>query len=240
MKILYIYPHPDDESFGPAHAMHRQLRQGHNVYLLTLTRGGATKQRFKYNLSIEEMGEVRYKEMLKVEKVLGLTRMTVLDLPDGGLKEMDPREIEKVVEKQIHQIKPDILVSYPVAGISGFYDHLVMHAVAKRVFVVMKEKYGYPKRLAFQAPSAQQAEQSSHFPLKGLKENEIDCIFKVEKQDIAAAHKALDCYETFQETIEKSRVKKFIKNDVYFEFFGESFNPPLKDLTESLSDNQTN
>ena len=68
MKILYIYPHPDDESFGPGNVMHKQVREGHEVYLLTLTKGGATKMRFELNLSIEEMGEVRYKEMLCVEK----------------------------------------------------------------------------------------------------------------------------------------------------------------------------
>ena len=69
MKILYIFPHPDDESFGPAHLMSKQRRDGHDVYLLTLTKGGATKQRHKYGYSIEEMGEIRYKEMLDVEKV---------------------------------------------------------------------------------------------------------------------------------------------------------------------------
>jgi LmbE family N-acetylglucosaminyl deacetylase len=99
MKILYIYPHPDDESFGAAHVISKQRRQGHELYLLTLSRGGATKQRFKYNYSIAEMGEVRYREMLEVEKVLDLTEMMVLDLPDSGLKEIDPREIEDVVKK---------------------------------------------------------------------------------------------------------------------------------------------
>ena len=63
MKILYIYPHPDDESFGPAHAMSKQRREGHEVYLLTLTKGGATKQRYKLGYTVEEMGEIRKKEM---------------------------------------------------------------------------------------------------------------------------------------------------------------------------------
>jgi LmbE family N-acetylglucosaminyl deacetylase len=74
--------------------MTKQRRQGHGVYLLTLTKGGATRQRFKYDYSIEEMGDVRFREMLEVEKVLGLSGMTVLDMPDSGLKEMDPRVIE--------------------------------------------------------------------------------------------------------------------------------------------------
>ncbi len=125
MKILYIFPHPDDESFGPAHAICKQLREGHEVYLLTLTKGGATKQRFRFNYSVEEMGEVRYKEMLCVEKVLGLSGMTVLDLPDSGLKEMDPRDIDKVICEHIEKIKPAVVVTYPVHGVSGFHDHLL-------------------------------------------------------------------------------------------------------------------
>ena len=43
-----------------------------------------------------------------------------------------------------------MLVSYPVHGISGFHDHLVMHAVAKRVYLDLKDQGAtYLKRLAF-------------------------------------------------------------------------------------------
>jgi len=35
MKILYVFPHPDDESFGPARAIAAQVRAGHEVFLLT-------------------------------------------------------------------------------------------------------------------------------------------------------------------------------------------------------------
>ena len=120
MKILYIFPHPDDESFGPARAMSKQRRQGHEVYLLSLTKGGATKQRFKFGYSIEEMGEIRYKEMQEVARVLDLSGMTVLDLPDSGLKEMDPRDIEKVIIEEIERIQPQVVVTYAVHGISVF------------------------------------------------------------------------------------------------------------------------
>ena len=66
MKILYIFPHPDDESFGPANAMSKQRRQGHEVHLLTLTKGGATRQRHKYGYSVEEMGELLRKADLVI------------------------------------------------------------------------------------------------------------------------------------------------------------------------------
>ena len=117
MQALYVFAHPDDESFGPARAMSKQRRQGHEVYLLTLTRGGATRQRHKYGYSIAEMGEVRYKEMLDVAKVLDMSGMTVLDLPDSGLKEMDPREIERVVAEHIQALEPQVVVTDAVHGI---------------------------------------------------------------------------------------------------------------------------
>jgi LmbE family N-acetylglucosaminyl deacetylase len=234
MKILYIFPHPDDESFGPAAAMSKQRRQGHEVHLLTLTKGGATKQRHKYGYSVEEMGEVRHREMLDVEKALDMSGMTVLDLPDSGLKEMDPREIERVIREEIERLRPDIVVTYAVHGISGFHDHIVSHAVVKRQYVEMAEKAAYLKRLALFTIPQEQAEKSAHFHLSGSTEDEIDCVFEVDEVDVQNNIKALDCYVTFQETIEKSGIKDHIGNRVTFEIYGESHNPPLRDLFEGL------
>ena len=235
MKILYIYPHPDDESFGPARAMVKQRRQGHEVYLLTLTKGGATKQRFKYGYSIEEMGDIRYNEMLDVAKTLDLTEMTVLDLPDSGLKEMDPREIEQVIMEHIKRIQPQVVVTYAVHGISGFHDHLVAHAVVKHAYVQLKETSPWLKRLAFHTVTKELADRSTHFRLNHSTPEEIDCVFPVDKEDIEKNLDALDCYKTFEETIEKSGIKNFVRTkDIAFEIYRENHEPPLTDLFEKL------
>lgn len=237
MRILYIFPHPDDESFGPAAAMHQQLKQGHEVHLLTLTKGGATKQRHKLGLTVDEMGEVRYREMLAVKETLGLTGMRVLDLPDNGLKDMDPREIEKVVSQHIQELEPEVVVSYPVHGISGFHDHLIMHYVAKRVFLQLKDEGNdYLKRLAFftlpdsEAPSMQNGE----FRLKRSQPEDIDCVIPLQPDDQQMLVDCLNCYETYQDTIEAIGVVEKIGDKVYFEIFGEHFDPPLADLTEQM------
>ena len=234
MRVLYVYPHPDDESFGPAHVMHRHRREGHDVYLLTLTRGGATRQRFKYDYTVDRMGEVRLAEMLDVEKALNLSGMTVLDLPDSGLKEMDPRDIEKVVREGIEAVEPNVIVSYPVHGISGFHDHLVTHAVIKRVFLEMKPTHAYLKRLAFITLFEDSAAKAEHFRLSGSTDAEIDCIIESEEVDRQAHLAALDCYTTFQETIDKSGVRDHAGTPSPFEFFQESLDPPLTDLFEEL------
>ena len=233
-KILYIFPHPDDESFGPANVMSLQRRQGHEVYLLTLTKGGATKQRHKYGYSIDEMGEVRYKEMIDVAKVLNLSEMTVLDLPDSGLKEMDPRDIERVIKLEIKKIKPDVIVTYAVHGISGFHDHLICHGVVKRVFVEMKEEVPYLKRLALFTITEESAKKQTHFKISGSTDKEIDIIVDVDDEDMQNAIKALDCYVTFKETIDASNIKDQIPKQVVFEIFREKHEPKLKDFFEKI------
>ncbi|HGJ65680.1 TPA: PIG-L family deacetylase [bacterium] len=238
-KILYIYPHPDDESFGPAAVIHSQIKKGHSVYLLTLTKGGATQQRHRLGLTIDEMGEIRYKEMLEVEKVLGLSEMTVLDFPDSGLKEIDVRIIEQAIKNHIKKIMPDIVVSYPVHGISGFHDHLVTHAVVKRVYLELKDHgCNFLKRLAFWTllDSGEPTWIANDMPrLKLTEEALIDCIVTLKDDDIQAMRDALNCYVTYRETIKKSGVIEKVGNKAYFEIFGEDFKPVLDDLTSYIA-----
>jgi LmbE family N-acetylglucosaminyl deacetylase len=237
MRILYIFPHPDDESFGPAPVIHKQVEDGHSVFLLTLTRGGATKVRHRLGLSVPQMGEVRYREMLQVAKVLELTGMTVLDLPDSRLAEMDPRALETIVMDHIHQIRPQLIVSYPVHGVSGFHDHLVTHAIVKRVFLQMRDNGSdYLKRLAFLTIPNQVTEpmQAGKFWMKQSDPDVIDCEILLNEKDLEVFKAALSCYETYRETIEKSGVLQAIGDRVHFEIYGEDHKPPLQDLTEGI------
>ncbi|MCH8567785.1 MAG: PIG-L family deacetylase [Balneolales bacterium] len=234
--ILYIFPHPDDESFGPPAGIAQQISQGHEVYLLTLTKGGATKVRHDLGLSIEEMGEIRYQEMINVAEKLRLTGMTVLDLPDSGLKNMFPQIIEQTVEDHVLAIKPDILVTYAVHGISGFHDHLVSHAVVKRVFCHLRSNgHLWLKRLALYTLGPN-SETEGYFKLNNSTEEEIDCIIQTNSEEHQIALSALYCYKTYMETIRKTRMDERIGEPVHFEFFQESFSPPLNSLTEQLRD----
>lgn len=235
MKILYIFPHPDDESFGPAPAISAQLREGHEVHLLTLTKGEATKQRFRLKVDKKEMGEIRYQEMLNVEKTLCLTGMEVLNLPDGELKNIDPILIEYQVEMHINNLMPDVIVTYAVHGVSGFHDHLVSHAVVKRVFCQMKlDGSLFPKRLAFFTRMGEVSNEGK-FRLEASAGEEIKFIQKCTEEDMQKFRDALDCYESYQQVIEDSGVKNEVSNEVPFEIFGEDIDGRLGSIVEGIT-----
>lgn len=238
MKALYIFPHPDDESFGPAPVIYRQIKNGLEVHLLTLTKGGATKMRFKYDLSIEEMGEVRYNEMLKVQEVLGLTSMTILDYPDGGMAHIDPREFEAVIKNHIDKIKPEIIVTYPIHGISGHHDHLACHAIVKRLFCELKERseYTFLKRLAFLTLPTPNEDESKggNSNVRTTKKQYIDCIINLNQEEVSKLKESLYCHESFIDVIKETNVIEHIGNKVHFEFFNEDFDEHVQELDFGL------
>ena len=239
MKILYIFPHPDDESYGPASAMYRQLQQGHEVHLLTLTKGGATKVRFDLGLSVKEMGEIRHKEMLEVAKVLGLSSFTIWDWPDSGLQDVDPRNLERAIAEFIRNLKPEIVVSYPVHGISGFHDHLITHAVVKRVFLQLLDEgtNGYLRRLAFY--TIKDHGQATFSPdgfirMRHSSTERIDCEIHITASELEKNKEALYCYKSYMKVIEASNIMERLGNIAHFEFYDEHFETPVGELTDGL------
>lgn len=232
-RILYIFPHPDDESFGPAPGIVAQKRQGHEVHLLTLTRGGATKQRHEFGYSIEEMGEVRFREMQCVREVLDLDDMTVLDLPDGGLDEMDPHDIEADVRRAMEHSRPDVVVTYAGHGISGHPDHLVTHQIVKRVFCELRDRTKGPRRLAFFTLRLEgRPDRPAH--LSGSPDDRIDALEPVTGADLRIAARALQCYETYRRVVEEHQPLREVEEAVVFELFQERCSPELVGLCTNL------
>lgn len=235
MRILYVFSHPDDESFGPSRAIAAQRRAGHEVYLLTLTRGEATSVRHKFGWTLEEMGAARHREMQEVQKVLDLTGMNVLGFPDGTLKELDPWAIEAAVRDEILSVRPHVVVTFPVHGISGFHDHIVTHTTVTRSYLEFHGP-GNPwlQRLAYFTLVTPPEEFPWHVNV--TKPEEIDCAFEVTNAEMELYHAALDCYVSYAEVIAKTKIHDFFRKDVYFEIFREDHKPPLTDLFAGLKE----
>ena len=234
MRILYVFPHPDDESFGPARAMAAQRRQGHEVYLLTLTRGEATKVRHTFGWTLEQMGDARYRELMSVSTTLDLSDIRVSRLPDSALKELDPWTVEQPIRDELSRVEPHIVVTFPIHGISGFHDHIVTHFAVTRAYLDLRRaNVPWLRRLAFFTLASAPAGFPWHVSVSAP--GEIDCVQRVTEADMDRYHRALDCYVTYAEVIARTRIHDVFDKDVHFELFREDHKPPLADLCEGLA-----
>jgi hypothetical protein len=111
---------------------------------------------------------------------------------------------------------------------------LVCHAVVKRAYVELRERAPYLKRLAFWTITEEGTDQSELFHLTGSKAEDIDVVVTVDEVDVEAQRRALDCYVTYRETIERAGARRNIPQAAVFELYQEAHDPPLSSLVEEL------
>jgi LmbE family N-acetylglucosaminyl deacetylase len=172
-----------------------------------------------------------------VAETLDLTSLTVLEYPDGRLAELNPLTLEDEIAGHVHDTEPDVVVTYPVHGVSGHPDHLVTHGVVKRVVCALRaDGAAHPRRLAFftLAPPNEDADRPAH--LRHSPRSLIDCVVAPSAADLDTAREALYCYDSYRPVIDKHQPLRSVEDGVSFELFGEAYDPPLSGLTEDLED----
>ena len=233
-RLLFVFPHPDDETYGCGGSIAKYVQEGADVHLLTLTKCEASSQGPILGLTREQMGEKRANEMYQLRDHFGLTALHLLDFPDGQLASLDPRILEHAVAEVVTNFRPQVIVSYPPHGVSGFIDHIVAHAIVKRVFVEARERDPAVQRFAQQTVDTATARIIPR-PLTGDPDHVIDCGIDV-SEFIAWKRRALDIQESIANIIARDDVKGALLRPVeHYDFWDESFSPWVDDLFHGLN-----
>lgn len=233
-RLLFVFPHPDDETYGCGGSIPKYVAEGADVYLLTLTKGEASSQGPVLGLSREQMGEKRANEMFQLRDHFGLSALFLFDFPDGQLASLDPRILERTVRSIVDRIQPQVIVSYPPHGVSGFLDHIVTHAVVKRVFVEAREQVSSIQRFAQQTVDVATAELVSR-KIHGDPHEVIDCGIDV-SAFLTQKQRALEIQESISNVIAKDNARSALMRPVeHYDFWGESYSPWATDLFHGLN-----
>lgn len=130
-RVLCIFAHPDDESFGPAGTIYK-LAQTHDVYLVSATRGDAGENHLKDNL--KTLGEIREEELRASASFLGVKKVFVLDYKDGALSNSLYHRLARDVGTIARQLRIDTFLTFDTTGLSGHIDHITMAMVSTYLF----------------------------------------------------------------------------------------------------------
>ena len=133
-SVLGLFAHPDDETFGPGATLARLAGEGHDVHLLTATRGEAGTIGKSASLGRQELASVREAELVAACAALGIHPPEILTLPDSGLVRLEEETLLRPFVRKIRAVRPDIVVSFHAEGISGHLDHRIVTLRAHAAF----------------------------------------------------------------------------------------------------------
>lgn len=123
MKALFIFAHPDDETFATGGTIAKLLKKGVIVNVITATSGQAGQTGEYGKVSPKELGEIRKKEQAEAAKILGITKTHYLGLMDGQLYKHKITRLADMILPLINEEKPDIVITFEKHGASNHPDH---------------------------------------------------------------------------------------------------------------------
>lgn len=134
MKALFVFAHPDDESFSSGGTITKLVKKGVTVKLITATRGEAGSVGNPPITRAEKLGSVRESELRAAADVLGISQIFFLGFVDGTLHKIPAVKIADKIFTIIHREQPDIVVTFNKEGGSRHTDHMQISKAATLAF----------------------------------------------------------------------------------------------------------
>jgi LmbE family N-acetylglucosaminyl deacetylase len=137
-KIMAVFAHPDDEGIV-ARTLAHYAQNNNQVMLVCATRGeaGEISQAARDNqATVENLGEVRQKELEEACRLLGIQGLEFLDYRDSGMdgtaENEDPRALIQAGPEEftaklvglIRRFQPDTVITFEPFGWYGHPDHI--------------------------------------------------------------------------------------------------------------------
>ena len=143
-RLLFIFAHPDDESFGVAGIARMYADSGAEIALVTATRGNEGRAGEPPICSREDLPALREAELRRAAALLGIGHLYVLDYLDKRLTEAPPDKIRRELIEIIRRHRPQIAVTFDPNGASQHSDHIAISRFAMDAIVAAADARWHP------------------------------------------------------------------------------------------------
>lgn len=127
LKLLAVFPHPDDETLGLGSTLARYSAEGVETYLVCATRG--ERGWFESegpDPGFEGVARIREAELRCAAEHLGLHEVCFLDYIDGDVDQAAPKEIIAKIATHVRRIQPQVVITFGPDGAYGHPDHIAL------------------------------------------------------------------------------------------------------------------
>lgn len=147
-RLMGIFAHPDDESFGMAGTLARATLRGYPAAIVCATRGEEGQIADPALATPETLGRVREGELRAACAAVGVHDVSFLDYIDGHLAEADEREAIGRIVYHLRRFRPDVVVTFSPNGGYGHVDHIAIYRLTLAALVAAADPGGYPALLS--------------------------------------------------------------------------------------------
>ncbi|MFW2380281.1 MAG: PIG-L family deacetylase [Acidimicrobiales bacterium] len=153
--LVCFHAHPDDEVLSTGGLMRKAADHGHEVHLVTATRGEHGEPKPGVVQPGEELWERRVKEVAEAAAILGCASNDFLGYEDSGMMgegtnenpacfwRADIDEAAQRLAAKLLQVDADVLTIYDPHGLYGHPDHIQVHRVGLRAAEIAGVQHVY-------------------------------------------------------------------------------------------------
>ena len=152
-RLLFVHPHPDDESIACGGVIARSLAEGHEVHVVTCTGGEEGENQSGIDLGGRSMDDVRREEMAAAVAALGGPTHHWLGYRDSGMvgepandhpdsfHGADLYVAAAQLARLVRRLRPHVVVSDDANGSYGHPDHVKAHRVTERAVTLAADPW---------------------------------------------------------------------------------------------------
>jgi len=145
-RLLAVFAHPDDETFGSGSTLARYASEGVDITVVCATRGEAGEIAPGSDATPETLGDVREAELRSALKILGVQSLILLGYRDSGMAGSEDNKsplafinapISEVVRRLvglIREYRPHVVITMDLKGGYGHPDHIRVAEVTTQAF----------------------------------------------------------------------------------------------------------
>ncbi len=159
-RMLLVFAHPDDESFGMGGTIARYANQGVEISLVCSTNGDVGTVSEERLNGYKSIADLRLAELTCAADTLGMKEVITYGYCDSGMMgspenqnpdclwQADPETVEARLVADIRRLRPQVVVTFDPYGGYGHPDHIFMHRTTTSAFHKAGDPAYYPEQLA--------------------------------------------------------------------------------------------
>jgi len=142
---LFIYAHPDDETFGAAGTICLLRSTGRRVVLACATLGQQGKRGDPPVCDAAELGAVRERELAEAARILDISEVHLLGYEDKSLADAPRDEIRGKLVAILRAETPELVFTFDPNGFNAHPDHVAISRFASDAVAAAADARWHPE-----------------------------------------------------------------------------------------------